>query len=243
MRNCEWEFKMRCRFFILFMVALFMVSNFAVAKGFDVSDIEAQIKAKEAAKKQKELAKKRKRERILKQRVARIKNMRKAFKKIEWINAQKISDKTKKVANRRFLKAFAKDMEWTNEDNELRRIVKGYYHTLTQDKTTGLIWQDNVAVLKKRVSWGEAKEYCQKLSIDKVSGFRVPTLQELKDATKRDIFTNRIRKGEHIKLKDFWTADEINEKTARYVYDLQGDDSWGLKSEKSYVRCAKGGEK
>ena len=76
-----------------------------------------------------------------------------------------------------------------------------------------------------------------------MSGFRVPTLQELKDATKRDIFTNRIRKGELVKLKDFWTADEVNEKVARYVYDLQGDDSWGLKSEKSYVRCVEGDEK
>jgi len=229
----------RRKFFIPFMIAFFIVSNFAIAKDFDVSDIEAQIKAKEAEKKREELAKKRKKERMLKQRAEKIKSMRKAFKKIEWINSQEVSDKTKKIANSRFLKAFATDMEWTNEDNELRRIVRGYCYTLTKDKTTGLIWQDNIEVLKNRVSWSEAKEYCQKLSIEKESGFRVPTLKELKDATKRDIFTNRIRKGEHIKLKNFWTANEVNKKVARYVYNLQGDDSWGLKSEKNYVRCVK----
>ena len=238
MKNEQWEFKMRRRFFILFMMTLFMASNFAIAKGFDVSDIEAQIKAKEVSKKKKALAEKRKKEKMLKRRVAQLKKMRKAFKKIEWINAQKISDKTKKIANRRFLKAFAKDMEWTNEDDELRRIVRGYFHTVTVDKTTGFIWQDNPAVLQKRVSWSEAKEYCQKLSIEKVSGFRVPTLQELKDVTKRDIFTNKTTK-----IKNFWSSKEIDKKAAWYVYDPKGDDSWGLKSEKNYLRCVKSDEK
>lgn len=47
------------------------------------------------------------------------------------------------------------------------------------DDKTGLIWQDNKAVSDIEKTYAEAKQYCQKLTVDGFSDWRLPTIREL----------------------------------------------------------------
>lgn len=51
---------------------------------------------------------------------------------------------------------------------------------LIYDETTKLLWQDNEQSKSKKVTFEEAEAFCKALKIGSYSGFRIPTLYELR---------------------------------------------------------------
>lgn len=108
------------------------------SSGFDLSDLEASVKAKQAMK-----DKERKRitavkERDRKQKGVKLNEMKRAFVQIKAINEKDIDIEIKKEASNRFLRAFTKDLSWTLEDDQMRKQVKGMLSGEVTDSTTGM---------------------------------------------------------------------------------------------------------
>ena len=105
------------------------------------------------------------------------------------------------------------------------------------DTTTHLKWQTNPS--SNRLSWSAAMDYCQALTIDGESGWRVPTFQELQ--THNDLSKHNGGK--------YWSSIEYpydSNKMAYYIDFSQGfsadygDRSGFEKSNRYHVRCVKG---
>ena len=111
------------------------------------------------------------------------------------------------------------------------------------DEKTGLIWQDNSEVGEKDLSHDEALAYCQNLSVDGFSDWRLPTLKEA--YTIVDLSTNRpaLKKGFEV-LDDgrYWTSTlfaKDPKKDAWYISMSYGEAEPYKKSRIYHVRCVR----
>jgi hypothetical protein len=112
----------------------------------------------------------------------------------------------------------------------------------------GLEWED----YKENLFFGTlefAEKYCEELTLDRKSDWRVPTFKELWYLSDRDIGIPTIDKEFHF-LKDefFWsnqlvTYSGLHNETgskAWVVSGYEGFDDWREKEEEAFVRCVRG---
>lgn len=115
--------------------------------------------------------------------------------------------------------------------------------TMVKDPTTNLIWEDTKHTTEDKVTHGEASTYCAKLKLSEVTGWRIPTLNELLtvvDYTRSD--SAILKEFSHIKSGTiYWTSTP---------YVRSRDKFWGVdfkdgatesasKNYDRYVRCVK----
>jgi hypothetical protein len=102
------------------------------------------------------------------------------------------------------------------------------------DSYTKLVWQKDVSVTK--YNFENAIKYCKNLSLDDISDFRLPSIDELESIKKST--ANHINKDiEQI----FWSSTKKSEKS-RYikVYNFSKDVIKNTTATKRfYVRCVK----
>jgi hypothetical protein len=108
------------------------------------------------------------------------------------------------------------------------------------DVATGLTWQR--AVPDKKFQFGEARDYCAKLSLAGKKGWRMPTLQELLTLIDehaaagpmidRSAFPNTPS-------EQFWTSTLFASSaiTSWYIFFNRGDGLYGMNIEKYRARC------
>jgi hypothetical protein len=122
-----------------------------------------------------------------------------------------------------------------------RSYVRDNHNYITQDMTTGLIWQDGSDVVSK--TWEEAVAYCDELEFAGYSDWRLPSFDELNsivDIGRYDpaIDTNFFK---NTKNSYYWTST---------MYAVNSNDAWGIafsngyyyndtKSNSRYVRCVR----
>jgi len=111
------------------------------------------------------------------------------------------------------------------------------------DNTTNLQWQDDVASVSK--TWSEAIRYCETLSLNGLSDWRLPNKNELLsivDYTKYDpaidaTFIN-------VTSSSYWssTANSSFTSHAWFVVFSYGYTYGDTKDNSTYVRCVRGGQ-
>jgi len=111
------------------------------------------------------------------------------------------------------------------------------------DEKTGLIWQDNSEVGQKDLSYDEALQYCQKLTVDDFSDWRLPTLKEA--YTIINLTTNRPALKKGFEVRDdgrYWTSTlfaKDPKKDAWYISMSYGEAEAYKKSRIYHVRCVR----
>ena len=155
------------------------------------------------------------------------------------------------VANGRAVLATAENRSHIAQDDGATK--RGLLHTYSKssnivtDNLTQLEWQDDVS--SKRTNWEEAISYCSRLTIDGLSNWRLPTMQELQTLIRLDnspnidtIFTTK-------KGAKYWTSSKYPYETSKLAYYIDfstgfsanyGDRSIFGKSQHYFVRCVRG---
>lgn len=134
----------------------------------------------------------------------------------------------------------------------------GYYQTgvtpsytrddtkeIVTDNITGLMWQDNADASSITKNWGDAKSYCQNLSLGGYSDWRLPSIEELEgivDFGHSDPAIDPI--FQHVASSYYWssTTHVYYAGYAWGVYFWVGNSLNHLKSDTYYARCVRGGQ-
>jgi len=111
------------------------------------------------------------------------------------------------------------------------------------DSSTGLQWQDNA--VSGTMTWTAAIDYCEALSLDGHSDWRLPNINELTslvDDTKMDPSINPV--FEYTASNYYWSSTTYAGHTyyAWYVNFSSGYQYYDYKDGNRYVRCVRAGQ-
>ncbi len=110
---------------------------------------------------------------------------------------------------------------------------------IVTDYNTGLKWQDDAAAATYKADWTNAGSYCSGITVDGVSGWRLPTRAELEGIVNAGN-SPAIKSGfANTASNYYWSSDGVDATFASAVGFLNGDSGWGHKSVSRYVRCVK----
>ena len=113
--------------------------------------------------------------------------------------------------------------------------------TMVKDPKTNLIWEDTQHTTEDKVTYKEAKAYCDALKQGSFENWRIPTLPELLSIVDYTRYDPAI-------LKEFKHVDEDTLYWSSSPYAAHADSFWGVKFEDGatedasqtynrYVRC------
>lgn len=112
------------------------------------------------------------------------------------------------------------------------------------DDKTGLVWQDDQAVVHNEMTYDQAVAYCQNLHLDGFEDWRLPTLAEA--YTIVDLTQDRpaLKRGFEIRNdKRFWTATPFAENPKKEAWQISmsyGEAEPTTKGRSYHVRCVRG---
>jgi len=110
------------------------------------------------------------------------------------------------------------------------------------DNATNLMWQDNEDAKTVQKTWEDAIEYCESLTLDGYSDWRLPSAWELKsiiDYSRYDPAIDSI--FQNATSGSYWTSTTYisDSSTAWIVYFYYGYDFWDHKTDNYYIRCVR----
>ena len=105
-----------------------------------------------------------------------------------------------------------------------------------------LEWQDNPEAQSTKLTWDDARSYCQALDLAGHDDWRLPTIRELQsivDISRHDPAIKRDFK--HVASRDYWSSsqDVSDAGGAWGVYFKYGGTGSDAKSYEHYVRCVR----
>jgi len=107
-----------------------------------------------------------------------------------------------------------------------------------------LQWQDNPDAKTVKRDWAEAKSYCENLTLDGYSDWRLPSYPELRTIVDYTKYNPAIKTGFKNTATDdwYWSASPNvdGDSHAWIVRFRHGNTDDGTKSNKNYVRCVRG---
>lgn len=112
---------------------------------------------------------------------------------------------------------------------------------IVTDSITGLQWQDNETVSK---AWTGAMDYCEALSLDGQSDWRLPNLKELISLVDDSKDAPAISAVFEHTASYYWssTTYALYTNTAWSIYFSNGYPYSYLKGDHNYVRCVRAGQ-
>lgn len=108
------------------------------------------------------------------------------------------------------------------------------------DKGTGLEWQNNEP--SKTHTWQDALAYCETLSLDEKTDWRMPNIRELKSLTDYKRYYPAIDPVLSSHSSCYWSSTTVANdahQSAWVVFFGNGDDLWKAKTESYHVRCVR----
>ncbi|MBU0946418.1 MAG: DUF1566 domain-containing protein [Proteobacteria bacterium] len=108
------------------------------------------------------------------------------------------------------------------------------------DQGTGLEWQKNDSGTMH--TWQNALGYCEDLSLDSKTDWRLPNIRELKSLVDYSRYYPAIDPSISCQSSNYWSATTVANNThtsAWIVFFGNGDDVWKLTTGNSYVRCVR----
>lgn len=132
-------------------------------------------------------------------------------------------------------------------------VEAGRYRVMDEvvDDTSGghRLWQRRVAA---RLPWDEAVSYCQRLTLDGISGWHLPALADLQgiryhpgglfgEAARRHYCVPSIDQTAfpETPAEPFWTSRRMADDTAWYVDFADGRSHRDVRSDDLWVRCTR----
>ena len=115
-------------------------------------------------------------------------------------------------------------------------------NSLILDKPNAIYWQDNVSSQKSSEDWDDAVLYCDKLALNGIKHWRLPTFSELfsiVDYTRVNPAINPI--FSFVGEGTYWTSTDFAPTTARaWTIDFRtGKTFYSYKTTNHAVRCVK----
>jgi len=114
--------------------------------------------------------------------------------------------------------------------------------SVVTDKIHAIYWQDNLSSQKSSEDWDDAIEYCDKLVLNSIGKWRLPTFNELLsivDYTRVNPAINPI--FEYVNEGTYWTSRDFSATTSRaWNIDFRtGKTYYSYKTTNHSVRCVK----
>ncbi|MBU1137766.1 MAG: DUF1566 domain-containing protein [Proteobacteria bacterium] len=109
------------------------------------------------------------------------------------------------------------------------------------DHGTGLEWQKTDSSTMH--TWQNALAYCEDLSLDDKTDWRLPNIRELKSLVDYSRYYPAIDPSIPCKSSSYWSSTTAvatdSHSSAWIVFFGNGDDVWKLTTGKAYVRCVR----
>ncbi len=113
-----------------------------------------------------------------------------------------------------------------------------------QDDKTGLVWQDDQAVLENEMKHEDAVTYCHDLELDGFDDWRLPTLKEAYTIVDMRQDRPALKRGFEIRSDErFWTATTFIDNPEKEAWRLSmsyGEAEPYTKKRDYHVRCVRG---
>ena len=110
------------------------------------------------------------------------------------------------------------------------------------DQGTGLQWQkSDDATLR---TWENALAYCENLSLDSKTDWRLPNIREMKSVVDDSHYHPSIDPAFTCQSAYYWTATTVTRFPTRHAWSVffaNGDDNCGDKKNIHFVRCVRAG--
>jgi len=115
-------------------------------------------------------------------------------------------------------------------------------NSVVLDKKNAIYWQDDLSSQKSSEDWDDAIEYCDKLILNNMKHWRLPTFNELLsivDYTRVDPAINPV--FEYVNEGTYWTSIDFSATTSRaWTIDFRtGKTYYNYKTTNHSVRCVK----
>ncbi len=110
------------------------------------------------------------------------------------------------------------------------------------DQGSGLEWQKIDTDTPR--TWQNALAYCENLSLDSKTDWRLPNIRELKSLVDYGRYYPAIDPALPCLSSTYWSATTITEDppmSAWSVFFGNGDDIWEIKAKAHHVRCVRAG--
>jgi len=114
--------------------------------------------------------------------------------------------------------------------------------SVVTDKKHAIYWQDNLFTEKSSEDWDDAVEYCDKLVLNSIDTWRLPTFNELLsivDYTRVNPAINPI--FDYVNEGTYWTSRDFSASSSRaWTIDFRtGKTYYSYKTTNHAVRCVK----
>jgi len=110
------------------------------------------------------------------------------------------------------------------------------------DQGTGLEWQKSDDATPR--NWQNALAYCENLSLDSKTDWRLPNIRELKSIVDVNRYYPAIAPAFTSRSAYYWSATTVTDYPATSSWTVtfaNGDDNWYVKTKSYYVRCVRAG--
>lgn len=115
-------------------------------------------------------------------------------------------------------------------------------HKTVMDQGTGLEWQKSGDT--KLYTWKDALDYCENISLDSRTDWRLPNIRELKSLVDYSRYYPAVDPVVPCQSSIYWSSTTVANDThlsAWSIFFANGDDLWKEKIESLQVRCVRGG--
>lgn len=110
------------------------------------------------------------------------------------------------------------------------------------DQGTGLEWQKSDDATPR--NWQNALAYCENLSLDSKTDWRLPNIRELKSIVDVNRYYPAIAPAFTSRSAYYWSGTTVTNYPATSAWTVSfanGDDNWYVKAKSYYVRCVRAG--
>jgi len=121
-------------------------------------------------------------------------------------------------------------------------LLTQYSSETVLDSRHNLLWQDNEDVETQFLTYEEAVEYCNNLTLSQMNGWRVPTILELRTIIDRNYVNSATHQAFQYRVDGFvWSSTVYQAEPTKMwtIFFGDGNDYQQKKDSKGYVRCVK----
>jgi hypothetical protein len=128
--------------------------------------------------------------------------------------------------------------EWDKRIYRGERSYSKFSTNLVKDNFTNLVWQKSGS--SNFMNWESAKKYCENLSLDGYSDFRLPTVKELYYLADRSKYDPAVDSNYfNLKSNYYWSITKYHNGSSSSwaVRFKDGDGNWGYKTHLHFAAC------
>lgn len=111
------------------------------------------------------------------------------------------------------------------------------------DTDNALMWQDNMQTLETKLSQPEGEKFCEKLSLNGRTDWRLPTPKEYETIVDKTNTNNYINKAFKFNVPDGYWTNYVYWRTlwfyADYMHFVSGTLYYDNKTKKKFIRCVR----